>query len=450
MSVLQIRVSMKYLKILVNLESTIPRFCRGSAVGQIATSAAGSAISTGMNFATSNYEQNRNFHFQHDEAQLNRDWNTAEAEKARAYQTQEREESQRFQSFERQAQQAYETNQWHDRFDTEAAYNSPVEQAKRLRAVGVNPQIALGNQGTAQISGSSVNAPTGRTVGFSGSPQASGIAGVSPVPRGPGISLAQDLAALANVKKSLSESDYTDSQNQYLQRSMSDALEMIHQSALGEGLKNEGAKIMNDLSKIDLKYKEKQKVSEILNIINDSMLKIAQGKAFTNQAELYKAQEDLTKMLEQKTGYESKLVALEVSTYFRRLNSTLALQSTQANLNTATAKKTEAETQTIEGMRDDLLKLKKFEGSMAEMDALFKESTYYPRLQKELQQLKTEGKISEKEYEKANLDLQRLQSALRMRDRSEVSKRIDNMLYYFSRDLDANPTGAIPPVILKP
>ena len=88
-------------------------------------------------------------------------YNTSEREAAQAYNTSERMAAQAYNTSEREAAQQFNLDMW----NRSNEYNSPVAQAARLRAAGLNPAALINGAGTtaplqsspASVSGSSIN-----------------------------------------------------------------------------------------------------------------------------------------------------------------------------------------------------------------------------------------------------------------------------------------------------
>lgn len=268
---------------------------------------------------------------QKEENQKNRDYNTAEAEKTRQFSAGQADIQRQYNTQERLAQQQYQTEQWNQQFErsNRDAYALQVEGA---RDAGLNPQVLFGN-GTSAAGTSSVGAPSGSggTTAASG-PMASYNNGLSPVPFqaiSPALAfqqIAQGFSSLASAKKSGADVDKIYQEIDNLQ------IEAKYKQLLTQGIK-----ITNKLAGVKLKYAEKREIQELAKLTEDTVLSVAQGKSVSNQADLFKAQENVQNILADKTGQEYELLKLDVATYMQRLNSLLKLQGAQANESTQNA-----------------------------------------------------------------------------------------------------------------
>lgn len=218
---------------------------------------------------------------QQEENQKNRDYNTLEAEKARQH----------------------EINMIRD---------TPSLQVQGMHEAGINPQVALSN---------STQVATG---GSSGNQQASYSGGLSPVPyqaQNPASAfaqVAQGLSSLASAKEKGANVGLIEKQVENM------AIDSQMKRALTDGYK-----LSNELQKLDLKYRDKKLLQDIQEQVLRMATTTAQGKLFTEQANIQRSVEQLNRSLANYHGQNADYLKLKIANYTVELNSVLKLNAAQ-------------------------------------------------------------------------------------------------------------------------
>lgn len=355
------------------------------------------AVETASNIRSTNYQ----VHAQEEQNALNRDWQTAEAEKARQFNTSERLASQDWQR---------------QMMDVQNAYSAPTAQASRLRAAGINPQVAFSGQGATSVSASSGSSQP------ASSPVPSPVGGLSPYGSQPvDLQIPNLINGVASMIQSTAAAKKANVETGYLESAIPDML---------RGLKTDAdlKQIAADMNRIDLAFKRFSLPANVQKAYNEAsksywdalISKITTGKV-ENEIEVLKSQRDLNKALETLDTNQGKILALDIANYGRKLNSVLELQGAQANAANASAEESRANAAVLKEekrIRSVLASIKE-DTQVAEADALFRD-------------LASKGAISDKQKADADAELRRLEKVIKSYDKSEskvvVDAAIENLM----------------------
>lgn len=220
---------------------------------------------------------------QQEENQKNRDYNTVEAEKARQH-------------------------------EINMIRETPSLQVQGMHEAGINPQVALAH---------STQVATG---GSSGTQQASYSGGLSPVPyqaQNPASAfaqVAQGLSSLASAKEKGANVGLIEKQIENM------AIDSQMKKALTDGYK-----LSNELQKLDLRYRDKKLLQDIQEQVVRMAATTAQGKLFTEQANIQSSVEALNRSLVNYHGQNADYLKLKIANYTLELNSVLKLNAAQTN-----------------------------------------------------------------------------------------------------------------------
>lgn len=355
------------------------------------------AIETASNIRSTSYQ----VHAQEEQNALNRAWQTEEAEKARQFNTSERLASQDWQR---------------QMMDVQNAYNAPTAQASRLRAAGINPQVAFSGQAA-----TSVSAPSGSSQPAS-SPVPSPVGGLSPYGAQPvDLQIPNLINGVASMIQSTAAAKKANVETGYLESAIPDMLRGLKQDAdlkeIATGMQN----IDSELKRLTLPANVRKAYEEASKLHWDALIsKMTTGKIVDERA-LLQSQVSLNKALETLNGNQAKIFALDVASYFKRLDSTLGLQSSQSNAANASAEESRANAAVLKEekrIRAVMASIKE-DTQVAEADALFRD-------------LASKGVISDKQKADADAELRRLEKVIKSYDKSDrkvvVDAAIENLM----------------------
>ena len=238
----------------------------GAVVPAIVANGVMQGVSSYTQYKTSKDIADSQLSAQSEENQKNRDWQTEQAELARQYNTSEREA----------------TQAWSEKMIQEQnEYNSPVQQAQRLRAAGINPSIAMGYNGVTSVSASPQSSSPGS------SPMPSAVSGISPVSQQPlDLQIPQLMNGVGSFFKNMAEAKKTGVDTDILTKT---AQSIIASAAADAQYKQTAA----DFLSIDKDIKEKIKDAEVASKWQE--LGILQGKLLITNSEA--ARQDLVTQL---------------------------------------------------------------------------------------------------------------------------------------------------------
>lgn len=302
-----------------------PSFKCGTALGiGLGLSGGSNLLNTAVGIRTNSY----NAHLQQEMAAEQMAWQTEEAEKARSYNTLERQATQEYNTSEREAAQAYNYRMW----NLENQYNAPDKQAARLRAAGINPAIAMGQNGVSSVSVQS--APShGASSSPGSSPMPAQVQGISPVQQPLGLdvkALASMISSLAGARKDSVEADrilkLTDKQ-----------VEQIANDAQLKKALSDSYQIDNQIKSADLPYRYKNAYYKARSLQYDALNSYLDGDLKTAQIKLTEANERLSAAERSLTDAKQQLVALDVKNYNRNLDSLIKNRASQNASNYAQA-----------------------------------------------------------------------------------------------------------------
>lgn len=201
-------------------------------------------------------------------------------------------------------QQQYAVENW----QREVNYNSPVEQMKRLKAAGLNPNLVYGN-GPIGLESPGISSP-----GSPSAPMASTVPYHNPFAEG-----AQAAQAIAMAKKAGSETIAQDLENKYLNATMAERIDAValqnkwtkEQTAL---FKQEFAKLTGELNlmqktaqekDLNLKWLDRHLAAEVEDLKQSAKYKEAMAKMTDKDRELLDANFD---NLKKYTGYTADML----------------------------------------------------------------------------------------------------------------------------------------------
>lgn len=351
---------------------------------------ASKAIETASNIRSTSYQ----VHAQEEQNALNRAWQTEEAEKARQFNTSERVAAQDWQR---------------QMMDVQNAYNAPTAQASRLRAAGINPQVAFSGQGASSVSASAGSSQPAT------SPVPSPVGGLSPFGVQPvDLQIPNLINGVASMIQSTAAAKKANVETGYLESAIPDML---------RGLKTDAdlKEIAASMNRIDAEFKRFTLPANVQKAYNDAsksywdalISKITTGK-IENEIEVLKSQRDLNKALETLDTNQGKILALDIANYGRKLNSILELQGAQTNAANASAEESRANAAVLKEekrIRAVMASIKE-DTQVAEADALFRD-------------LASKGAISDKQKADADAELRRLEKVIKAYDKSDRMVRVD-------------------------
>lgn len=359
----------------------------GSAVATFVGGGLMNALGSFVKYKTSENLVNKQIGAQSDENALNRDWQTQQAELARSYNTSERE-----------AVQSWSEKMLNQQND----YNSPVNQALRLRSAGINSSIAMGSNGVTNISAS----PQGSSPGTS--PMPSGVSGISPVSQQPlDLQIPQLMNGVGSFFKNIADAEKTGMDTSILSRT---AESIIASAAADAQYKQTAA----DFLKIDKDIKDQIKDAEVASKWQE--LGILQGKLLITNSEaerqglvtqLMKTQKDLNEILYQKHGAEYGLLMMDIASYNKKLDSLLKLQGSQASEASANA---------------SVLKEEKRIRAVA---ANIREGASANEMQSVIDDLIAKSAISEEQYAKALVEIKKIDKIRQTYDKHNSKLKVD-------------------------
>ena len=229
-----------------------------------------------------------------------------------------------------------------DEWTRQQEYQSPENQAARLRAVGVNPAIALAGGSTA--SGISVSSPSVSVPGSPGSISIPGRSSVSPGFGNPD-TFPVILNALNEATKNLSHSSLEKSQKDQIDTMLSGQIRQQILSIENQGLQNAMQRMANDVYKAGMPAYIQKAGADLANVFADTFLKVMQGKNMDEDSALKRVQAAFTKFqhmyAEERKPYELATLKFDyehLETKFREFMKTEAAnraalygQANQAN-----------------------------------------------------------------------------------------------------------------------
>ena len=277
----------------------------GASVAAAALGGGSSLVNTAVGIRQNSY----NAHLQEEQNALNRDWQTQEAEKARQYNTQERLASQQFAV---------------DMMNKQNEYNTPVNQASRLRQAGLNPALAMGGNVQSVSASSSPSSPQS-------SPMPSQVAGISPVSQPLDLQIPSILNGVGSFYKNLADAKKTGVDTDVMLNSF-DAL--VRSNILDVETKG----LANNILSIDKDIKEHTKDAAISKAWDESKKAMYDALLASDEqsrqplvAKLLESQNKLNDVLSKYHGENAELVGLEVANFDRKLQAYLNLSSAKAS-----------------------------------------------------------------------------------------------------------------------
>lgn len=281
--------------------------------GPAVVGALGVGASLGSSYITAKSSEgiaDKNISAQQQENQINRDWQTQQAELARSYNTQERLASQDF------AKQM---------IDYQNTYNAPAEQAKRLQAAGINPQIAMSGNVQNVSANSSPSSPQQ-------SPMPAQVQGLSPVSQQPlDLQIPQLMNGIGSMFRNLAEAKERGVNTDILSKS---AEYLIKNNMLSAQEKELANSILN-LNKYILSETKDAAVLRAWDEAKDAMYKAVISSNEANRGDLinrvYESQDLLNKALSNYHGKNSELLGLEIGAFNRKLDAYIKLSGAQTS-----------------------------------------------------------------------------------------------------------------------
>lgn len=264
-------------------------------------------VNSGLTASSSRAISNKQMQWQSQENAINRAYQTAEAEKAR---------------------------QWSEGMQTQMnLFNSPVNQARMFREAGLNPQVAMSNAGTV----SAVSPPS--------SPMPAQVSGISPVSQQPlDLQIPQLFTGMSSLLSGIAEAKKAGIETDYLEKSMDLNLRNLSVDADLKEITSVGLKLDNYLKDKKMPADIQRAYDQAKEAAYDAIVSQVTIGKIKNETELLASQKRLNDVLSSMHGAQYDLLRLDLATYFKRLNSQLALQSAQtssasasANLSTAQA-----------------------------------------------------------------------------------------------------------------
>lgn len=372
--------------------------CCGAEIilGSAAAFGAGSIASSIISSSSSNDIANKNLHAQSRENQINRDWQTAEAEKARQFDTSERIASQDWQKY---------------MTDYENAYNSPEQQALRLRQAGLNPAVAM-NGNVQNVSASS--SPSSPAT----SPMPSGVSGISPVPQQPfSLDVGSIINGIGNFTKSIGEAKKLGVETDYIKRSFDLNLKSLSNQSTLQELAIKGQQLANAVTESTKDSRIKSAIDEAIKVHWEAILAEKQGISEDLRQKVLASEDEVNKALAKYHGNNAQLLAYDVATYFEAYQNNQALKKAQTKAAESSAAASDAaaavdkQRERIERVSADLRET----GKTSEMLSL-------------LSDLSAKNEISKADFEQARLKLQRISDLLERRKNGLAFKQADSFL----------------------
>lgn len=369
---------------------------------------------------------------QKEENALDRDWNTSEAEKARSFDMEKLQQEQAFANAQRLSSQEYQSDEWTRQFNMQNEYNTPAQQAARLRAVGINPQVALSGDSAKVVTGSSVSAPNGSSPSPAPSPMASGHHGLSPVPFTPGTNLAQDLSQVAGALDSFGKAVGQGLENTLAAKTMQSMISMKSAQAMGQELMNQGQKTLNALSSIRLSYADRELSAKVTKLVNEGLLLASQGKHFDKLSVLDEAQTELIQTLSEKYGYEGQKAAMEAMTFMDEVKSRINLANAKATEALASADLSGAKAQTLDALRPYVTEIERCNSNEASRLEFFRAETAGERFHNFMSKVENEGLMNAEELQTLTTKFERAYDLRNARDSHEFVRYAEDFFDYAS------------------
>lgn len=373
---------------------------------------------------------------QKQENALDRDWNTSEAEKARDFQYEELMMQQEFQNAQRLASQEYQSEEWQRQFDVQNQYNSPTAQASRLRAAGINPQIAMGGDAAKVVTGASVSAPSGSAPSVPTPASAQGVHGLSSVPFHPGTNIAQDLSQLAQATKSFGDAYKAGVEGDYLSAAMPSMLRIQMGNAAKVELENAYQDTANALQRVKLPYAQQREIKELAKLEAEAYESAAKGENYEGETRLQNKRGDVYTSLANLNDTNAQVAGIKAQHLGEVMDAQRDQMRAAANEHNAQAGLASARTQTENELRENMVRLEGFKGDLAGMEKFIKDKGLEKEVYARISELKRDRILSEKEYEEGKLALERLKGTLKARNESEVWKALDNLQHYLRHDMN--------------
>lgn len=309
------------------------------------------------------WSSNRQMHFADDQRKASEYFNAEEAQKARDFQHQERLDMQQ-----------YQTQEWQRQFDAANEYNTPANQAARLRQAGLNPAVYFGGSGT--VVGAS--APSTPSAPSSSAPSAS----VSP---GAGVQLpsflsdpSQAALNMANARKAMAETNTIDLMRDPQYQEM---LSRIY----GQNLANESLKLANAFDRATFGKRTEKIAMEVMELAAQVRLADTKDDLMQSETLLNRAYERLQHNLADKAGFEALIAKNELASWHQTYQMMLQEKRSEIAKNYASAEESKAVADNQLSMSDKT-RLEKI--IMQNTQSGIEERVYY-----EVENLKKEGKI---------------------------------------------------------
>lgn len=151
----------------------------------------------------------------------------------------------------------------------------------------------------------------------------------------------------------------------------------------------DGYKLSNELQKLDLKYRDKKLLQDIQEQVVRMAATTAQGKLFTEQANIQRSAEELNRSLANYHGQNADFLKLQVANYTVQLNSVLKLNAAQTRKANAEAAESSARTKTENELRSWLVGFQQAKTELAQADSFVARNTYWERLEAKVAELKS-------------------------------------------------------------
>lgn len=284
-----------------------------SGLADMATSWAGSVnpVKVALDF----WSSNRQMHFADDQRKAAEYFNAAEAQKARDFQHEER-----------LGMQKYQSDEWLRQFNMANEYNTPANQAARLRQAGLNPAVYFGGSGS--VVGAS--APSTPSAPSTGAPAAS----VSP---GAGVQLpsflsdpSQAALNMANARKAMAETNTIDLMRDPQYQEM---LSRIY----GQNLANESLKLANAFDRATFGKRTEKIAMEVMELAAQVRLADTKDDLMQSETLLNRAYERLEQNLADKTGFEALVAKNELASWHQTYQMMLQEKRSEIARNYASA-----------------------------------------------------------------------------------------------------------------
>lgn len=306
---------MKWKKL---FDSHIPQYkCGASVVADTVLGGVGLLTNTISGASTNAYNSHNQWemaYFNAQEAQKNRDFQAEEAEKQRQYGT---EEWQR--QFDAQRKEWYNQlkaqygAQW-EQFMQQAEYNSPANQAQRLRQAGVNPAALLsGTNSGGLVSAASAVPMASPSVPSGGSIPSNGLPTGSVAQGSINVGANNPLSQVGSFIRDLSEAYKNNHMLEPLvAESRARAIKFIAEKD-AQNLLAAGYELDNYVKSKTKDAKVKKAFEDLNNVIADTMCKAAMGESYDSQVVLNAAKTALAWAQSDKTMSEDKQLQFWIS-----------------------------------------------------------------------------------------------------------------------------------------